>query len=158
MKRITYWPQAWLGLTFNWGVLLGYASYGGAWPGGAAALLYIAGLFWTLGYDSIYALQDKDDDKIASVKSTALLFGDKIIYYVMVFYFICHGLIAASAYFAKAGVLFWPVWLLAFAHSTWQARLLHFKGIDSRENALDLFKSNRDYALMVASALFLGLF
>ena len=69
MKRITWWPQAWLGLTFNWGALLGYAAVTGyvALP---SALLYASGFFWTLGYDTIYAIQDMEDDALAGVKSS----------------------------------------------------------------------------------------
>jgi len=76
MKRITWWPQAFLGLTFNWGALLGYAAVTDtlAWP---PVLLYAAGFFWTLFYDTIYAHQDKEDDALIGVKSTARYFGDK---------------------------------------------------------------------------------
>ncbi|WP_246048267.1 4-hydroxybenzoate octaprenyltransferase [Hankyongella ginsenosidimutans] len=71
MKRITWWPQAWLGLTFNWGALVGYAALGGDLATPAPWLLYLGGVFWTLGYDTIYALQDKEDDALAGVKSSA---------------------------------------------------------------------------------------
>ena len=73
-KRVTYWPQAVLGLTFNWGALLGWAAVRGdlGWP---AVVLYAAGLLWTLGYDTIYAHQDKEDDILIGVKSTALKLG-----------------------------------------------------------------------------------
>jgi|TARA_R100000501_G_scaffold14680_2_gene26627 4-hydroxybenzoate polyprenyltransferase len=74
MKRITWWPQAWLGLTFNWGALVGYAAATGTlnW---AAGLLYLAGIFWTLGYDTIYALQDMEDDAFVGIKSSARRLG-----------------------------------------------------------------------------------
>jgi len=74
MKRVTYWPQAFLGLTFNWGALMGWAAASGSlgWP---ALLLYAGGIAWTLHYDTIYAHQDKDDDALVGVKSTALKFG-----------------------------------------------------------------------------------
>ncbi len=74
MKRITWWPQAWLGLTFNWGALMGYAAAAGALNWGAGAL-YLAGFFWTLGYDTIYACQDIEDDALAGVKSSARRLG-----------------------------------------------------------------------------------
>src|SRR5439155_10616825 len=74
MKRITWWPQAWLGLTFNWGALLGYAAATGRLDAGVG-MLYAGLIFWTLGYDTIYAHQDKDDDELIGVKSTARLFG-----------------------------------------------------------------------------------
>ena len=74
MKRITWWPQAWLGLTFNWGALLGWVAVTGRLDAAPLAL-YAAGLFWTLGYDTIYAHQDKEDDILIGVKSTALRLG-----------------------------------------------------------------------------------
>ena len=74
MKRLSHWPQAWLGLTFNWGALVGWAAVHGEVAGPAYAL-YAAGIAWTLGYDTVYAHQDKEDDALAGVKSTALLFG-----------------------------------------------------------------------------------
>src|SRR6478736_4864241 len=74
MKRITWWPQAWLGLTFNWGALLGFAAQTGRIDL-ADGMLYAGLIFWTLGYDTIYAHQDKDDDELIGVKSTARLFG-----------------------------------------------------------------------------------
>src|SRR3546814_11906172 len=75
MKRITYWPQAWLGLTFNWGALIGWTAATGflGWP---ALPLYLGGIAWTLGYDTIYAHQDKEDDALIGVKSLALRLGD----------------------------------------------------------------------------------
>jgi 4-hydroxybenzoate polyprenyltransferase len=74
MKRITWWPQVWLGLTFNWGVLVGYAAVMGHldWP---AIWLYAGCVCWTVGYDTIYAQQDMEDDALIGVKSTARLFG-----------------------------------------------------------------------------------
>ncbi|XP_022800728.1 4-hydroxybenzoate polyprenyltransferase, mitochondrial-like isoform X2 [Stylophora pistillata] len=77
MKRITYWPQAFLGMTFNWGALLGYAAVQGSCDWSVCLPLYVAGINWTLIYDTIYAHQDKDDDVLIGVKSTALLFGDQ---------------------------------------------------------------------------------
>src|SRR6185369_12768283 len=85
MKRITWWPQAWLGLTFNWGALLGFAAQTGTldW---ADAMLYAGLFFWTLGYDTIYALQDVEDDALIGVKSTARLFGARARDWILGFY------------------------------------------------------------------------
>jgi 4-hydroxybenzoate polyprenyltransferase len=85
MKRITWWPQAWLGLTFNWGALMGFAAAAGA-PGWPAILLYAGLVFWTLGYDTIYAVQDLEDDALAGVKSSALRLGDQAPRAVLAFY------------------------------------------------------------------------
>lgn len=92
MKRITWWPQAWLGLTFNWGVLVAYVAITGAVH--VPLLVVYAGLvFWTLGYDTIYALQDAEDDALIGVKSTARLFGRHSRTAVTILYFICLGLL-----------------------------------------------------------------
>ena len=85
MKRITWWPQAWLGLTFNWGALLGFAAQMGSIDV-ADVMLYAGLIFWTLGYDTIYALQDREDDELIGVKSTARLFGEQSAKWISRFY------------------------------------------------------------------------
>ena len=151
MKRITWWPQAWLGLTFNWGALMGYAAQTGT-LGWASAMLYAGLVFWTLGYDTIYALQDKDDDALIGVKSTARLFGDKAPRWVMRFYVIAFVLILAAGYAAHMGWLFTPLMLLAGANLLWQARKVDANDPDL---ALRLFRANRDTGALIAAA-FLG--
>src|SRR4029077_20552978 len=104
MKRITYWPQFFLGLNFNWGALLGWAAVRGSldW---APALLYLGGIAWTLGYDTIYAHQDKEDDVRIGVKSSALALGDGTRPWLFAFY------AAAAMLWAAAGIsgsLAWP--------------------------------------------------
>lgn len=84
MKRITWWPQVWLGITFNWGILVGFAAVDSL--GFGAILLWVATIFWTLGYDTIYALSDVDDDALIGVKSTARKFGDKAIIWIEKFF------------------------------------------------------------------------
>jgi 4-hydroxybenzoate polyprenyltransferase len=103
MKRITYWPQAFLGLTFNWGALLGWAAAEGelSWPAG---LLYAGGIAWTLGYDTIYAHQDKEDDALIGVKSSALALGDKTKPWLWIFYSL------TLTGFAAAGALSHIAW------------------------------------------------
>ncbi|MCG8440715.1 MAG: 4-hydroxybenzoate octaprenyltransferase, partial [Caulobacterales bacterium] len=95
MKRVTYWPQAFLGLTFNWGALIGWSAVTGslAWP---PLLLYLGGIAWTLGYDTIYAHQDKDDDAMIGVKSSALKLGRRTKPALVVFYGLA-ALLFASA-------------------------------------------------------------
>jgi 4-hydroxybenzoate polyprenyltransferase len=137
MKRITWWPQAWLGLTFNWGALVGYAAMASdlAWP---ALLLYAGGVFWTLGYDTIYALQDIDDDALVGVKSSARKLGESISPGVLVFYAFSIGLIAA----ALGGQGGWAV--LGFAvHLVWQWSQLRVGSSQiAPAVALKLFRSN----------------
>ncbi|WP_342643034.1 4-hydroxybenzoate octaprenyltransferase [Rhodoligotrophos ferricapiens] len=149
MKRITYWPQMVLGLAFNWGALLGWAAVHGSlsWP---PLVLYIAGIAWTLGYDTIYAHQDKDDDALIGVKSTALKFGSATRAWLILFYAIALIGIALAGFGAGAGLVFLTAWLIACAHAAWQIRTLD---IDDPARCLILFRSNRDFGIIV----FLGL-
>ena len=148
MKRITWWPQAWLGLTFNWGALLGFAAQTGRldWP---ALMLYAGLIFWTLGYDTIYALQDIDDDALIGVKSTARLFGANAKSWIARFYTIAFALALASGYAAHSGWLFTPLMLLAGAHLLWQVRTLD---IADGGSALRLFRANRESGALMALA------
>jgi 4-hydroxybenzoate polyprenyltransferase len=140
MKRVTYWPQVVLGLAFNWGALLGWTASFGAlhWP---ALALYAAGILWTLGYDTIYAHQDKDDDARIGVKSTALRFGSKTKTWIGGFYSAALVLIALACW--GAGI---PHWATALAiigmggHFLWQ---LAWLDIDNPANCLSLFRANR---------------
>jgi 4-hydroxybenzoate polyprenyltransferase len=139
MKRFTYWPQAWLGLTFNWGALLGWAAA----TGGLALpplLLYAAGIAWTLGYDTIYAHQDKEDDALVGVKSTALRFAGATKSWLAFFYGLTVLLFAAAG---MAVGMAWPFYagIAAVAgHFAWQIASLD---IDDPGNCLARFKANR---------------
>src|ERR1700722_18114304 len=144
MKRITWWPQAWLGLTFNWGALLGFAALTGhiALP----ALVLYAGCFsWTLGYDTIYAHQDKDDDTLIGVRSTARLFGERSRGWIILFYALATVLIGASL--AAAGAPGWTLFLApAAGHLLWQATTLD---VSAPEKCLRLFRANRDAGMLI---------
>jgi len=148
MKRITHWPQAWLGLTFNWGALVGWSAISGelATP---AILLYVAGIFWTLGYDTIYAHQDKEDDIKIGVKSSALALQNRTVPFLVIVYTLCMILISAS--FALAGAGLWSIPFLGAAagHLIWQVLTVD---IDTAPNCLKRFKSNRDFGLLIALA------
>jgi 4-hydroxybenzoate polyprenyltransferase len=139
MKRITYWPQAFLGLTFNWGALVGWAAVSGG-LGLPALALYAAGIAWTLGYDTIYAHQDKEDDALIGVKSTALLFGARTRPWIAGFY------VLALALFGLAGALAglaWPFWIglaTVAAQLAWQTVRVD---PDDPADCLAKFKSNR---------------
>jgi 4-hydroxybenzoate polyprenyltransferase len=120
MKRVTYWPQFFLGLNFNWGALMGWAAATGQLEL-PALLLYVGGIAWTLGYDTIYAHQDKEDDVLIGVKSSALALGPRTRPWLFVFYAAAAALWAAAA--AAAG-LGWPFWLalaLVLGQLCWQA-------------------------------------
>jgi 4-hydroxybenzoate polyprenyltransferase len=181
MKRITWWPQAWLGLTFNWGALLGFAAAQGGAPGyvhllaaavglaqpgslnmvaaplhpvwGPDLLLYASGLFWTLGYDTIYALQDLEDDALVGVKSSARRLGAAAPAGVLVFYAASAGLAAAAGATARLGPGFWVLLVAYAAHLLWQAARVR---VDDPGRALHLFRSNRDAGLVLFAALALG--
>jgi 4-hydroxybenzoate polyprenyltransferase len=153
MKRITWWPQAWLGLTFNWGALLGFAAASGrlAWP---ALLLYAASVFWTLGYDTIYAVQDLEDDALAGVKSSARRLGERAPRGVLIFYLVAIAFAVGAGLSAKLGPAF-PVLTAAFAaHLIWQALSLK---VDDPAGALRLFRANRDAGLVLTAAIVGGL-
>lgn len=137
MKRITYWPQAWLGLTFNWGVLVAAAATGNISL--AANILFVGLALWTVAYDTIYALEDREDDALIGVKSTARLFGAHAITGAVIFHLGATALIAIAAYFAGAGRLGALTALAFLLHGIWQAA--HLKASEERD-ALAVFKSN----------------
>ena len=178
MKRITWWPQAWLGLTFNWGALMGFAAFTSAFPWSGmpfywetgtlvfhahagmpghlslpALLLYLALVFWTLGYDTIYALQDIEDDAMVGVKSSARRLGAGVRRGVGFFYIVTVVLAAGAGALAGLGPLF-SLGLLAFAaHLGWQINKLR---PDDPALALRLFRSNRDAGFILLFAIILG--
>jgi 4-hydroxybenzoate polyprenyltransferase len=152
MKRITWWPQAWLGLTFNWGALLGSAAASGRLDA-AAGLLYASGIFWTLGYDTIYAVQDLEDDALAGVKSSARRLGAAAPLGVLAFYLVCSGLALASAVVGGLGLLFPPLLALFAAHLVIQSRRLD---VTDPSSALRLFKSNAAAGLILLLAIIAG--
>jgi 4-hydroxybenzoate polyprenyltransferase len=151
MKRITYWPQIVLGLAFSWGALMGWAAAFGnlALP---AVLLYAGSISWVIGYDTIYAHQDREDDALIGIKSTALLFGPRTKPMLVLFYAIAVILIGAAGFLAGAG---WPfaLGLAAFAaHLGWQIVRLDTADPD---NCLAVFKSDRDAGLILFAGLLL---
>ena len=149
MKRITYWPQIFLGLAFSWGALMGWpAAFGRLdWP---ALVLYAGSICWVIGYDTIYAHQDREDDLLIGIKSTALLFGERIPSMLAGFYACAVVLIAAAGFMADGGMIF-AAGLIAFgAHLAWQVTRLD---IDDPAHCLMLFKSNRDAGLILFGAM-----
>jgi 4-hydroxybenzoate polyprenyltransferase len=152
MKRVTWWPQFFLGLNFNWGALLGWAAAAGtlALP---AYLLYAGGIAWTLGYDTIYAHQDKEDDALIGVKSSALALGRRTRPFLYGFYAV------AVLLWLRAGVaahLAWPFYLglgLTAAQLLWQAASVD---LDRPDDCLAKFKSNRWAAWLILLGIVAG--
>lgn len=151
-KRFTWWPQVFLGLAFNWGALLAWTAHTGSlgWP---AVILYLAGIAWTLFYDTIYAHQDTEDDALIGVKSTARLFGDASPAWLTAFMFGCTALMVLAVLAATRAVgvdmlttviaVLGPLAMLA--HMRWQ--MSRFDPADM-EGLLRLFRSNRDAGLL----------
>jgi 4-hydroxybenzoate polyprenyltransferase len=151
MKRITWWPQAWLGFTFNWGALVGYAAIASD-ISFAAVLLYVGGIFWTLGYDTIYALQDVEDDALVGVKSSARKLGKNISFGVLVFYCISVACIGAALGWQNS----WAA--IGFAgHLLWQWQSLHRARLNiAPASALLLFRSNTAAGALLAAGLWIS--
>ncbi|MFQ5954184.1 MAG: 4-hydroxybenzoate octaprenyltransferase [Kiloniellales bacterium] len=152
MKRVTWWPQAFLGITFNWGVLMGWAAVHGG-LGVAPLLMYAGGIAWTLGYDTIYAHQDKEDDALVGVHSTALLFAEGSRPWIGGFYALAVVLFALAGLIAGLG---WPYYLLlalAAAQLAWQAMRVDF---DDPADCLVKFKSNRLTGWLLLAGLLLA--
>jgi 4-hydroxybenzoate polyprenyltransferase len=149
MKRITYWPQIVLGLAFSWGALMGWpAAFARLdWP---ALVLYAGSIAWVIGYDTIYAHQDRDDDALIGIKSTALLFQEKTRPMLASFYAVAVVLIGVAGFMAGGSVIF-ALGLAAFAaHLAWQVMRLN---INDSAHCLMLFRSNRDAGLILFGAM-----
>jgi 4-hydroxybenzoate polyprenyltransferase len=149
MKRVTDWPQIALGLAFSWGALMGWAAVFGRldW---APLALYLGAILWTIGYDTIYAHQDKEDDAIVGVRSTALLFGESTKTWLTGFYAAATALFAAALLMAGAGWLAFLGLVLGALHLAWQVRSLDIR---DPANCLRLFRSNRDYGWILFAGL-----
>jgi len=153
-KRFTYWPQIFLGLAFNYGALLGWAAATGTITSASVAL-YVAGIFWTLGYDTIYAHQDKEDDILIGVKSTALKLGEATGVWLMGFSAHALILIMFSGFLVGMSPLFYVGMAGAAAHLYWQLKSLD---IHDGDKCLMLFKSNKTFGAIVFFAIVAGNF
>ena len=145
MKRVTSWPQAALGLAFSWGALMGWSATFASLAL-APILLYASALAWTIGYDTIYALQDARDDAIVGIRSTARLFGSRVKLGVGAFYAATAALALAAIEAAGGGAIALIGWLAYGAHLAWQT-----SQVESADpaTALRLFRSNRDAGLIL---------
>lgn len=152
MKRITWWPQAFLGVVFNFGALMGWSAISGILEP-AALLLYAAGIFWTLGYDTIYAHQDKEDDALIGIKSSALKLGNNSKKWVKRFYVLSGLLIIAATCLSYKGPVSALYLLPAFGYLIWVLRNWDEEREDS---ALQTFKDNRNYGALIWLGLMIG--
>jgi 4-hydroxybenzoate polyprenyltransferase len=153
VKRFSHWPQAVLGLAFNWGALLGWTAVLGRldW---AAIVLYAGAVLWTVGYDTIYAHQDREDDGLIGVKSTALKFGRATRPWLAALYGVAWLCITVAGLMAHAGTAFLLGMLAAAAQLSWQVATLD---IDDPENCLARFRSNATFGLIVFGAIVLDM-
>jgi 4-hydroxybenzoate polyprenyltransferase len=152
MKRITWWPQAVLGIAFNWGAIVGWAAATGTLEAPALAL-YAAGFLWTLGYDTIYAHQDKEDDALIGIRSAALRLGDRTLPFLYGFYGGMVVLLLFAGVLAGSGPLFY----LGLAVVAWRLAVqLHAIDLDDPADCLRRFRANRDIGLLVFLAAVAG--
>jgi 4-hydroxybenzoate polyprenyltransferase len=154
MKRITWWPQLFLGLNFNWGALIGWTAVTGslAWP---PVLLYLGGIVWTLGYDTIYAHQDREDDARIGVKSSALALGRGTRPFLFAFDAAAVALWTAAAVAAGLGIAFWALLAAAATQLAWQAAQVD---IDDPADCLRKFRSNRIVGWLIFAGITAGHF
>jgi 4-hydroxybenzoate polyprenyltransferase len=154
MKRITYWPQVFLGLNFNWGALIGWTAVTGAFAS-PALLLYVGGVFWTVGYDTIYAHQDKEDDIRIGVKSSAIALGAHTRPWLFAFYAAAVLFWCAAAHAAGLGTMFWISLTAVAVQLVWQAaRVMTGDPAD----CLRKFRSNRAVGWLMLGGIVAGHF
>ena len=153
-KRFTDWPQFFLGMAFSWGALMGWAAEF-ANLSLAPVALYVGAIAWTIGYDTIYAHQDKEDDALIGVRSTARLFGERTRQWLVGLYGLTVALMALSFWLAGVGILAWLGLAAAALMFAWQIRTLD---IDDPEQCLALFKFNHVVGFAIFLALVLALF
>ena len=151
MKRITYWPQIVLGLAFSWGALMGWPAAFGRLDA-PALVLYLGSICWVIAYDTIYAHQDREDDLMIGIKSTALLFRERTRPMLAVFYAAAVLLIGLAGWMAGGGLIFMAGMAAFAAHLAWQVLRVD---IDDPAHCLVLFKSNRDAGLILFGAMLL---
>lgn len=151
MKRFTWWPQVFLGIAFNWGALMGWAAHAGSLSA-APVLLYLGGIAWTLHYDTIYAHQDREDDALIGVKSTARLFGARTTGWLVGFAAAATALTAAAAAAALSGAALWIALGGVALFGTDMARQIRALDVNDPALCLRLFRANRDTGLILVAA------
>lgn len=153
MKRLTFWPQAYLGLTFNWGALLGWVAIKESLDPAIVLPLYSAGVFWTLVYDTIYAHQDKEDDLKVGVKSTALRFGSLTKNWIGGFGIACIASLTLSGYNAELAWPYYPFLMVSASQLGWQIISVD---LSNRADCNRKFVSNKWFGAFVFSGILFG--
>ena len=151
LKRVTYWPQIGLGFAFSWGALMGWPAVFGQLDA-PAFVLFAGSIAWVIAYDTIYAHQDREDDALIGIKSTALLFGARTKPVLSAFFAAAVMLIGIAGHLAGGGIFFAAGLILFAAHLAWQVKTLK---IDDPALCLRLFKSNRDAGLILFAGMIL---
>jgi 4-hydroxybenzoate polyprenyltransferase len=151
-KRVTWWPQLVMGFTFGFGAPLGYAAGSGR-VDAACGALYAAAILWDLGFDTIYAHQDREDDALAGVKSTARLFGEHTRLFLAASYAAALTALGAAGWLAGLGGWFWPALAIPAALLGWQVAALD---IHDPGACLRLFRLNRETGMAIAAAILIG--
>ncbi len=149
MKRITWWPQAWLGIVFSWGILVAWVEVDGVERWAPMLALFAASALWVVGYDTIYALQDVEDDALVGIRSSARALGRRVRVGVAVCYALTLCLAALALWLVRPDPLVLAALLPAAAHMAWQVMALDPA---SPAGALALFRSNRMCGLLIALA------
>jgi len=145
MKRLTYWPQLFLGLTFNWGILMGWTAFIGE-ISLEPILLYFAAIFWTLGYDTIYGFQDINNDEIIGVKSTSIKFKENYKIFIGLCYFICILFLIAVGFLEENKIYYFTFLIFPATHLFYQVIRLDR---NDPNNCLIAFKSNNFFGFLV---------
>ena len=154
MKRITWWPQVFLGITFNWGALLGWLSLSNDFSSIYPIMLYLACIFWTIGYDTIYAHQDKDDDFLLNLKSSAIKLGQNTKYALLIFYAIFFMIFAVMLLSLSNSLIIHLAILSLLIHLVSQ---IIYLDINNSDRCLKIFKSNNLLGLQISFFLILEL-
>ena len=157
MKRITFWPQLFLGFTFNWGVLLGWSVFFENLTI-ETIILYMAGVFWTLGYDTIYALQDRRDDLKIKVKSTAIKFGHDLKNFLFFCYISLITLLIALGLLTDRSFLYFVLIVIAAMHLAYQVLIIQKIKSNNREKVQIVFNSNNSFGILIFLIFFLEIY
>ena len=157
MKRITFWPQLFLGFTFNWGVLLGWSVFFENLTI-ETIILYMAGIFWTLGYDTIYALQDSRDDLKIKVKSTAIKFGHDIKNFLSFCYISLITLLIALGFLTDRSFLYFVLIVIAATHLAYQVLIIQKIKSNDKEKLQIVFNSNNSFGILIFLIFFLEIY